>query len=330
MYQSKSFSTNSAIGRSCSSRPGFTLVELLVVITIIGILIALLLPAVQAAREAARQMQCSNNLKQVGTAVHGFHQAQGAVPPSYLYGCGTPTWMGIIMPFMEQQPLYDKIADKQIYTFFSATDPSQTAFMKLPLSAYICPSREGPLVSTGEIVRSGVGPMYGSVADYAMCFGDGLLTPLNATTARASNGIGRMASDGLFAGTDPRRTFTNWKPLRNFEQVTDGLSNTLLCGEKAVHPDHPGDVIYGDGTLFSDDGYWSSCRFAGPNHPLLASDPSDTATWLPVFGSRHAGGACGFVMADGSVQKLLPTIDSTILGYLANVSDDQPIPAGAY
>src|SRR5574340_396527 len=88
---------------------GFTLVELLVVITIIGILIALLLPAVQAAREAARQMECGNNLKQWGLAVHNFHDVRGGFPPAYMTGVGHSQWIGLTLPYVENPTLYDVI-----------------------------------------------------------------------------------------------------------------------------------------------------------------------------------------------------------------------------
>ena len=84
------------------NRPGFTLVELLVVIAIIGVLVALLLPAVQAAREAARRTQCTNNLKQMGLACHNFHDARKSLPPAYMSGEGFGTWLMLIMPYMEE------------------------------------------------------------------------------------------------------------------------------------------------------------------------------------------------------------------------------------
>jgi prepilin-type N-terminal cleavage/methylation domain-containing protein len=111
-----------------SSPFGFTLVELLVVIAIIGVLIALLLPAVQAAREAARRMQCTNHQKQVGIAVHNFHEVFDALPPTMIYGCsdgnhappdsthdhqlyGRLSFWGLIYPFVERQSLYDKVME---------------------------------------------------------------------------------------------------------------------------------------------------------------------------------------------------------------------------
>ena len=94
------------------ARRGFTLIELLVVIAVIGVLVALLLPAVQAAREAARNMQCKNNLKQVSLALHGYHERSGSFPPSTVVndnGEGWWSWMARILPELEQQPLYEQL-----------------------------------------------------------------------------------------------------------------------------------------------------------------------------------------------------------------------------
>ncbi|MDR0870609.1 MAG: DUF1559 domain-containing protein [Planctomycetaceae bacterium] len=135
---------------------GFTLVELLVVIAIIGVLIALLLPAVQAAREAARRMQCQNNLKQIGLAVHNFHDTRGALPPNGSGYNGPSFWM-LIYPYIEQQSLYDFIVARQktagsvVHTGFSL--PTTSAWWGTltkeqkdsfgSVSAYRCPTRRG-------------------------------------------------------------------------------------------------------------------------------------------------------------------------------------------
>ncbi|MDR3181887.1 MAG: DUF1559 domain-containing protein, partial [Planctomycetaceae bacterium] len=133
-----------------SHRIGFTLVELLVVIAIIGILVSLLLPAIQAAREAARRMQCTNNLKQVGLAVHNFHDAQKGVPPITVFSCRGGLFV-LLLPYMEQQALYGKMSTDGGFMDFSKTGGlsadewfySLTAEVQQStvVSTFFCPSR---------------------------------------------------------------------------------------------------------------------------------------------------------------------------------------------
>ncbi len=132
-------------------RRGFTLVELLVVIAIIGILVALLLPAVQAAREAARRMQCSNNLKQIGLALHNYHDANNTFPMAYFVyidpahnNINIGTWGVMTLPFLEQLPLYDKYNPKvPAANEFGPAGQANVAIIQTPLPAFICPSAPG-------------------------------------------------------------------------------------------------------------------------------------------------------------------------------------------
>lgn len=322
---------------------GFTLVELLVVITIIGILIALLLPAVQAAREAARQMQCGNNLKQIGLAVHNFHDSHHGLPPCNLTGVGHTTWMVLIFPYMEQRSLLDAFdIEKTVYV------APNLSLITTQIPAYYCPTRRAPSpqqISTGEPNSAN-----GALSDYAINVGDyGDSNPrwfqpayAYGVTFPSDQGSGR----GTLTGSGITRLYKNWKMPRTFADITDGLSNTLLVGEKHVRPDQMGVCAAGDGTLYNvDKGWYSVCRLAGQNEnsalgysfPLAAS-PTDPITpawdrsvgYHGVFGSWHPGGVCGFVMVDGSVQKIVPAINITVLGHLANIKDGYSIPASAY
>ena len=136
--------------RSSTRSRGFTLVELLVVIAIIGILVAMLLPAVQAARGAARRMHCKNNLKQLGIAMHNYHDVQGTLPPGFMVvnerGVinGGWAWSVFLMPYMEQSPLQDDLSIHRFSLNQVATDPVLQEMLKTQLSTMRCPSSSVP------------------------------------------------------------------------------------------------------------------------------------------------------------------------------------------
>jgi len=308
---------------SPSARRAFTLVELLVVIAIIGVLIGLLLPAVQAAREAARRAQCTNNLKQIGLAVHNFENSRQCIPPCYLTGLGHATWLSLVLPYMEQQNLYDS-ANLVERTAYSLTKD----VLATQVPGYYCPSRRAaPQISERDSSR-GTPQTKGAMCDYAMCIGDGE----NGSWAITRIGVGIRPSGGLLVGNEPSWRFKDWKGDRTIAQVTDGLSNTLFFGEKHINPEHVADQWYGDGTFFNDDSIPTSCRLAGPSYPL-AQSPEDVVLvdfHHGKFGSWHAGGVCQFAMGDGSVQTLMPTIDPKVLGYLANISDGHAVTGAGF
>jgi len=307
----------------------FTLVELLVVIAIIGILVALLLPAVQAAREAARRIQCVNNLKQLGLAVHNFHDTHQAIPPCSLTGGGHLTWFYQILPYIELTALHDQFQEG--YKFY--VQPPAPVETQVPL--YYCPSRS-------RTKRVDHGEQNSSLTDYAMNAGDGELYPwwgggfphvgnLNQNGVASSthkNGFSTQILTGTVSGRPPWDTYTNWKAQIKFRSITDGLSKTLLAGEKFVHPEHQGRRDGGDNAIWNDDGTVSKVRVAGTRYPLARSDTDPTAAIdahnMP-FGGPHLG-ICQFVNCDGSVHTLNTSTNTTVLGYMANRFDNQVIP----
>jgi len=315
--------------RKPNPKSGFTLVELLVVIAIIGILIALLLPAVQAAREAARRMQCSNNLKQMGLAVHNFHEAHGAIVPAHLSGCGHVGWGVLIMPYLEMQTVVDQIdLDRSWYSM-----PHEA--VEWQVSAYYCPSRSRSVrLSKDENGRYGYNhPNGGALSDYAICAGDGSYYPWYqhpGNSLGVSPGVA-YRPDLVHNPPGVDKITWDWTYMLKFRDVPDGLSKTLLIGEKFVHPDHQGETSWGDGTFWSGDVTAPTTRVAGPSYPLALydTDPTVRPHYLHMaFGGPHPG-ICQFVFCDGSVRALQTSIDAVVLGYLACREDGNVIPGDA-
>lgn len=188
-------------------RMAFTLVELLVVIAIIGVLVSLLLPAVHAAREAARRMSCSNNLKQIGLAVHGFHDAYKGVPPQATYSIGS-TFSGYsvharILPFVEQGNLFTKVD-------FNLGYAAQPEICKTKVPLYRCPS------DLHDQTRFDSG-----IEFYPTSYGFNIGTWLGLDQQTGKGG------DGAFG----------YNMRHNFAAITDGLSNTLAAADvKAFTP----------------------------------------------------------------------------------------------
>ncbi len=312
---------------------GFTLVELLVVIAIIGILIALLLPAIQAAREAARRTQCANHLKQIGLSIHNYYSARKSLPPAYLTGAGHATWSVLIFPFLEQTNLHQ--ISNISYSYYNSTNlPDSVIQTQIP--DYLCPSHRGVggLSVSGD-TRSGI-TRKGALSDYAGCMGDGTVNPIWLDSA---NGVFRPALNcpsssnctwtGTISGTDPTWTYSGWTHSRQFRVISDGLSKTIMIGEKHIFQGHVGEVAYGDGCYMNDDNPFSASNLAGVAYPVASSttDPAiGDSDRKYTYGSSHSGGIVQFVMADGSIQRIPSGIDKAVLGNLANIRDGQTIP----
>ena len=229
-------------------RGGFTLVELLVVIAIIGVLVALLLPAVQAARESARRMSCSNNLKQSPLACHGYHDAYDVLPPGRLDHRGAITWAVQILPYLEQDNFFKQWDITRLYYDQGPNVAAGDAIRRTPVKTYLCPSRQRPgsLSITGDTPDTPFSgalapPQFytGAVSDYAACIGNDVTPESSGIAGEGGNGafsvalipwiyVRSPAAGGPPAILGPQRSMTR------FSNITDGLSNTLFFGEKHV------------------------------------------------------------------------------------------------
>jgi len=196
-----------------SRRPGFTLIELLVVIAIIAVLMGLLVPAVQKVREAASRMQCQNNLRQIGLALHNYHGAMQQLPPGYVSGLaadGTETgpgwgWGTHILPYLEQDNLF-----RQVNLAVGIDQPAHAAVRVQPLKLFRCPSSRDNLptfLTTGN-------PVEVAAANYVANFGN------NHEAIEDNPSLG----NGVFYRNSKTR----------FGDITDGTSNTLFVGERSV------------------------------------------------------------------------------------------------
>ena len=177
--------------------------------------------------------------------------------------------------------------------------------------------------------------MGGALCDYSMNAGDGEEYPWYGSAYQTRwNGVaahthtGRNGYNGKLVGTDPTYTYSGWKAQSKFKDVSDGLTKTLLIGEKWLHPDQQGYAQSGDATFWNDDTHSHVARVAGRLYPLARSDTDDTMVLdyaNMAFGGPHFS-ICQFVMCDGSVQALSSLINNTLLGYLANRGDGNVIP----
>lgn len=276
-------------------RRGFTLIELLAVITLIGILMGLLLPAVQAAREAARRMQCMNNLKQIGLAVLLYDQANNKLPPTK-FGTGIDmkgTAFVSILPYLEQQAVFDRW-DKNV----DATSPPNLQLIEMDMPVYVCPS----MVVAGRNAP-------GKASSYALSTGSGYYR------YEKNNG----AFTNYLAVKTDRETMTSISMIGG----RDGTTCTFLIGELSYGLDIIGGFTqWGIGYP-----YYSAGSTAGVFDATDAGPGGlDFRTW-ETFRSDHPGGV-NFVFCDGHVDFVVSSTDATLLDNLANREDGKPL--GAY
>ncbi len=273
-------------------RSGFTLIELLVVIAIVAMLVALLLPAVQNAREAARRSQCQNNLKQLGLALHSYHEANGCFPmgahvrPGPTYSLGS---LVSILPYIDQQAVYETVDfDAQdccyLTTSLQAVGKPNAPQTRIP--SYTCPSDP----NSGRTLLSGP---TGSLPASADC---GVLYPGNYLGVSGETGIGYPACFFDINATTTGSGMMFTRSATRFEHVTDGTSQTLFFGERGL----PNDLGWG----------WVMCggseceQYLSLQNGLIGpiNGPTSSIT-VSQFWSWHPGGVL-FLFADGHVQFL--------------------------
>ena len=300
------------------SRTGFTLVELLVVIAIIGILVSMLLPAVQAVRETARRTTCLNNLKQLGLAVHSYESAHQRIPASRAAD-GFMTWPSALMPFLEQDNYADRL---ELNARYQIQDP---ATVEVPIEVMICPSRDRP---TGSIsISESNGEPVGSVGDYAGNAGntEHLVNDEWAQFSSPVNGVfnSGLATDNQVSGN---RLVTGPLGRYTFASITDGLTNTIFIGEKYVNQDHTGETSgWGDGAILNGDHPETFMRLGGFALGLAQnSDLELSPGELPIFGSPH-NSLVNFVAGDGSVHSLPTQLSEAVLSGLCSRNDGQAV-----
>jgi len=308
---------------------GFTLVELLVVIAIIGVLVALLLPAVQAAREAARRTQCTNNLKQVGLALQTFHSAQNHFPPGYAWqegmtggdGDTEATWITFLLPYLDETALSDQI-DWDAGFGHASVSGKNTFLVGLTLDGFLCPT--GPRVEPAlggfyargsYVANNGFGPMIDSHFGHTGQAGmpNLLIRPVpGSTTSEASI----SAAGVFFLNSDTR-----------VGQITDGTGKTAFVSEIRVveevadfRVDFRGVLHYPEGpfyhhnfvpnSLIPDEIRLNFCVNT-PESPCVGTFP----TWNPrsltmTSRSFHPGGV-NLAMGDGSVHFVNDSIEES-------------------
>lgn len=352
--------------RRTPRRRGFTLIELLVVIAIIAILIALLLPAVQQAREAARRSSCKNNLKEIGLALHNFHDVYSTLPPGgsddqspfgTQRGSWGASWMALILPQIEQNPMYQQMSFHNGSGWGGAANQNINAAARVVIGIYKCPST--PLDDLCKSVHGGNGsggsrliqaPTYAGVSGSANGLVPNYQSPrfwVARDTGTANCCVGGIAAtNGALFGGD----------AIEFADITDGLSNTFLVGEYSDwlvtqdgtkqdyrnsarhgfiigwhHHGKPNNSLSGhrtDARVFNcvTLRYPINQKTGWPNHPGDCGNLGvcDNASANIPFNSTHPGGA-QFLLGDGSVRFVSENINFATLARLCTRDDGQPI-----
>ncbi|MBL8812003.1 MAG: DUF1559 domain-containing protein [Planctomycetaceae bacterium] len=331
--------------QTCPNRRGFTLIELLVVIAIIAVLIGILLPAVQQARAAARRTQCLNNLKQMGLALHNFHDSNRKFPPARLIinkqrttnnetatepGMDEPSWLIHLLPYIEQAGM---AAEWDVFkTYGEHSEPVR----RRVVPTYLCPERHSATNAIAEDVRveikfpcgcpGGVQVIPGgAVADYVGNHGDNSAGAIGRDTDFYWGGRG----NGVIISSQPKLNLTlstndkpvldrDWVDTVTMADIKDGTSQTLLIGEPHIPSDRMTQSPF-NGPAYFGRHMTHFARVGGPGVPI-AHSPDDQRANVYSFGSAH-GESAQFALCDGSARAISSSISTQVLASLCNRSD---------
>jgi prepilin-type N-terminal cleavage/methylation domain-containing protein/prepilin-type processing-associated H-X9-DG protein len=322
---------------SAKQRPaGFTLVELLVVIAIIGVLVALLLPAVQAAREAARRTQCANNLKQIGLAFTNYHDGLKWFPPGAVWsntGAAIPSpgnfannrgsFFVRILPYVEQQNLYNMF-DMNTGTDGQLDQGKSILLRGIEVPSFTCPS--------DTVRKTGSSPNFIMASSYHTNMGPNNQITDNPACSCPLFSTFKVYNRAGTTDTNPPGPFTRlgWSYQSKIADCTDGLSNTIYLGE--VRAECSGHIQGG----WSASNRWGaftqipinfdSCRTQAIAMSEGKSNCYANCTWNTEVGfkSLHPGG-CQFVFGDGSVRFIPQNVDMTVYNYLGDKNDKKAV-----
>lgn len=341
--------------KTCAA--GFSLIELLVVITIIGILIALLLPAVQAAREAARRMQCTNQLKQLGLALHNYAQANKVFPPGTVTsttnvndpwadakagsGYHGTSWMLRVLPFIEMDAIFKiwdfttSVTGNAVATAHGPNTLGVTTAM-LEVRAFYCPTRRNAIRpgtdNQTNMTLSGTAWLGGGT-DYGGCAGriDGWTTSGNHTLLNGTTGYTPLAG-GQYAIASDTSASKRWgifgqvNTSASFSAIRDGTSNTIMTGEVQRITATPLSSTPGTGAVLSHEGW------------ALGGDATAFSTGILLYtgvtslmnngdfrspGSDHSG-SVNAGLADGSVRSMSASTNADVFSLLGSMADGVP------